>query len=80
MGGLNRAGLSAGLDDLGRVFQPEWFYDFMLLISACSTSKVTSLHSSHSYNCAAAVTQAVALINLELGRLFLPDKLLMKLR
>lgn len=58
-GGLDSAGLSEGLDDLGRFFQPEWFYDFMLSISACSISKVTSLHSSHSYSCAAAVTQAV---------------------
>lgn len=79
-GGLDNAGLNAGLDDLGGFFQPEWFYDFMLLISACSTSKVTSLHSSHSYNYTVAVTRAVALIKMELGRLFLPDEFLMQLR
>lgn len=60
------------------------FYDFMLSVSACITSKVTSLHSSHSRDCAVAVTQAVALINMKLGRLFccyfLPDKFLMQLR
>lgn len=79
-GGLDNTGLNAGLDDLGGFLQPEWFYDFMLLIGACSTSKVTSLHSSHSYNYTVAVTRAVALIKMELGRLFLPDKFLMQLR